>query len=159
MILSIWRELKQVFHVGYFKVLKKWKFRLSSRVFLKDIKKVVFCQIRDKQKLFSTTIWDVFDFFFFTLRTCFWNLKQKFTRLHVLKVLRLWLEDVLISLLTGRLSPVFSKKVFFCETKVVSKLNFVSFCETKVVSQIFQQFWWYFFLSKVSRAQNSCFLA
>ena len=147
MILSIWRELKQVFHVGYFKVLKKWKFSLSNWVFLKDIKKVVFCQIRDKQKLFSTTIWDVFDFFF-TLKTCFWILKQKFTRLHLLKVLRLWLKDVLISLLISQFPPVCSKKVFFCETKVVSNLNFVSFCETKVVSQISQQFWWYFFLSK-----------
>ena len=134
MILSIWRELKKVFHLGCFKVQKKWKFRLSTRVFLKDIKKVVFCQIRDKQKLFSTTIWDVFDFFFFTLRTCFWILKQKFTRLHLLKVLRLWLKDVLISLLISQFPPVFSKKVFFCETKVVSNLNFVSFCETKVVS-------------------------
>ena len=110
-------------------------------------KKVVFWQISDKKKLFSTTFWEVFGIFF-TLRTCFWNINQKLTRLRVLKVLRLWLEDVLISLLTWRFQLVFSKKVFFCETKVVSKLNLVSFCETKVVSQIFQSFWWYFFFCR-----------
>ena len=144
MILSIWYESKNIFLLGCFKLLKKWKFRLSTRVFLKDVKKVVFFQIRDKKKLFSKTFWCFFDFFL-TLRTCFLNLKQKLTRLRVLKVLRLWLEDVLISLLISRFQVLFLKKVFFFETKVVSKLNLVSFCETKVVSLIFQSFWWYFF--------------
>ena len=50
---------------------------------------------------------------------------------------------------------MFLKNVFFCETKVVSKFNLVFFCETKVVSSHFGGI---FFLSRVSKVKNSCFL-
>ena len=48
------------------------------------------------------------------------------------------------------------ENVFFCETKVVSKFKLVFFCETKVVSSHFGGI---FFLSRVSKVKNSCFLA
>ena len=91
-------NLNRTLYICVSKVLKKWKFRLPTMVFLKDVKKVVFWQIHDKKKLFSTMFWGSF-YFFSTLTTCFWGLKQKLTRLWSQKVVRLWLEDVLISLL------------------------------------------------------------
>ena len=92
----------------------------------------------------------------FHLTSSCWHLWSTLTRFRSQKGRRLWLELVLSALSTWRFTFVFLTMVFFCETKVVSKFKLVFFCETKVVSSHFGGI---FFLSRVSKVKNSCFLA
>ena len=92
----------------------------------------------------------------FHLTSPFWDLWSTLTPFRSQKGRRLWPELVLSALSRWRFTFVFLKMVFFCETKVVSKFKLVFFCETKVVSSHFGGI---FFLSRVSKDWNSCFLA
>ena len=101
-----------------------------------------------KKKLFSTMFWESFYFFFSTL-TCFWDLKQKLTRLWSQKVLRLWLEDVLISLqISYNFRLYFQKKYFFVKPKWFQNSIWLVFVKPKWFHSFFKHFGGIFFCRK-----------